>query len=79
MFYAKNDADRLGLKIADFDLCNTRHLYDVQKNKTLCGQHKNCEPIGVWEPEYYTNICNRCEQILKTKSNKSIQLAQECG
>jgi len=70
MFYAKNDADKLGLKIADFDLCNTRHLYDTQKNKTLCGQHKDFEPIGLWKPYYDTNVCHRCEQILKTKSNK---------
>lgn len=65
MFYRVIDVEKLRLKFADYDLCNTRHLYDIQKNKTLCGQHKNYDPISLWEPHYNTNICSRCERILK--------------
>ena len=70
MFYAVADANKMGLKIADFDLGYTNHLYDTTKKKTLCGQYKNYEPNRLCEPNYNINICNRCRQVLKSKSNK---------
>ena len=67
MFYEKEDAEKWGLKIADFDLCNTRHLYDPQKKGTLCGHHKTFDPIGLWDPEWETNICKTCKRILNRR------------
>ena len=65
MFYRVNDAKKLRLTFVDFDLCYTTHLYNMQKSKTLCGQHKNYEPMSLCDPHYDENICGRCEQILK--------------
>jgi len=71
MFYAVDDSRKLGLIFAHFDSVtstNTIHLYDTREG-TLCGEFKGDDPLSIWLPNHYENICLKCTHILKSRIN----------
>jgi len=71
-YYYEKAQDR-GLVLADFDLCNTTHLYSGKWKKCLCGRHKKHEPMAIYLPNGEwrksligdSHICRSCERIMK--------------
>lgn len=71
-YYEK--AQKKGFVLADFDFCNTLHIYNVATQSCLCGRYKGIEPETIFTPlhfwenkmHYWGNaICGNCERIIK--------------